>query len=383
MQLPFGEVITHIFQPAVMTEETLAAFRASLTWEHYVISALYSMALLVLGFILAKILRAILHRVARHVEDRTQTNLDEYIIDSLATPVYRGALVGTLYAAWAFNPYHSFIGIDPIVNGILFVLAALVGIKLLLGPLNAVLRWYGELADSKSGMPVSGDFIPLIRKVLAVAVYTIGFIIILEHFGVDIVALVTTLGVASLAVAMAAQETLANMISGFVLMTDRPFRLGDRVKIGEIYGDVTRIGMRSTDVKTLGNTVIVLPNSKVAAEYIENYSYPDTTYRVKLDIGLAYGTDPEKAMEVMLEVARNTEGVLEAPAPGAFFLEFGDSSLNFVLLAWCKTYSVSWVVQNDLMVNLNRAFSEHGIGIPFPTRTLIFDNPSAAPPLEG
>ncbi|MBD3400152.1 MAG: mechanosensitive ion channel [Candidatus Coatesbacteria bacterium] len=360
MTFPFAEVFSHMFG---------AAETATLTWEHYIIAVIYCLAILVLGFIVARIVRAVLHRVSRHLEARTRTNLDEYVLDSLNKPVYRGLLLGTLYTAWALYPYSHF-GIDGVVYGVLFVLAALVGIRMVLNPLLAIIRWYGEEAETRSGMPISTDFIPLIRKLLTVAVYTIGAIIVLEHFGVDIVALVTTLGVASLAVAMAAQETLSNMISGFVLMTDRPFRKGDRVKIGDIYGDVTRIGMRSTDVKTLGNTVIVLPNSKVAAEYIENYSYPDTTYRIKLDLGLAYGTDPNKALEVMVQTARATKGVLNNPEPAAFFLEFGDSSLNFVLLAWCETYSVSWVVQNDLMLNLHAAFAEHGMEIPFPTQTL-------------
>lgn len=369
MQLPFAEVFRHIF--------TGREIDVALTWEHYTIAVLYCLAILILGVVISKILRASLNRFARHLE-KTKTNLDQYLVASLATPVYRGALVATIYAAWALYPY-GYHGVDSVVNGVIFVLAALVGIKLMLNPLQALMRWFGEQADEKSGTTVSSDFIPLIRKVLTVVVYAIGLIIVLEYFGVDIVALVTTLGVASLAVAMAAQETLANMISGFVLMTDRPFRVGDRVKVGEIYGDVRRIGMRSTDIRTLNNNIIILPNSKIASEYIENFSYPDTIFRIRLDIGLAYGTDPERAIELMLETANATEDVLEEPASGAFFLDFGDSSLNFVLNVWCESYRVSWVVQNRLMINLNRAFKENGINIPFPTRTLVFA-PGAEPP---
>ncbi|HDR06856.1 MAG TPA: mechanosensitive ion channel family protein, partial [Candidatus Coatesbacteria bacterium] len=258
------------------------------------------------------------------------------------------------------------------------VLGVLLAIRLLLNPVLAFFRWYSEEAERKTGVVLSTDFIPLIRKVLTVAVYCIGAIIILEHFGVDIVALVTTLGVASLAVALAAQDTLSNMISGFVLMADRPFRKGDRVKVAGVYGDVRRIGMRSTDVMTLDGNIVIVPNSKIAAEYIENYSYPSRKFRVKMEIGLAYGTDPVRAEEVILETVRATEGVLKDPEPAVFFLSFGDFSLNFTLTLWCKSYAVSWVVTDAVNINLARAFAENGLEIPFPTRTIILPSGEGA-----
>jgi MscS family membrane protein len=259
---------------------------------------------------------------------------------------------------------------DEVVYGALFVTGALVGIRLILNPLLAFFRWYSEDAEKRTGVLVSIDFIPLIRKVLTVAVYAIGAIIVLDRFGVDIVALVTTLGVASLAVAMAAQETLANMISGFVLMADRPFKKGERVKVAGVYGDVLRVGMRSTDIKTLDGNTVTVPNSTIAAEYIENFSHPSRKYRIKLEIGLAYGTDPERARSVIVETLRGTEGVLANPAPAAYFLSFGDFSLDFTVTCWCKSYVVSWDVTDAINVNLNRAFAEQGIEIPFPTQTL-------------
>lgn len=357
-----GEVFRHIFSDTPVTSE--------LTWDYYLIAGVISLAVLILGVIFAKIVKAVFLRLAKHLEERTKTNLDEYILESVANPLHWGVIVGSIYAAWALYPY-SHLGIDPIVYSVLFVFGALVAIRLLLNPLLAFFRWYSEEAERKSGVTVTSDFIPLIRKVLTVAVYAIGIIVVVDHFGVDIVGLVTTLGVASLAVALAAQETLANMISGFVLMTDRPFRKGDRVKVAGVYGDIKRIGMRSTDIATLDGNIVTVPNSKIAAEYIENYSSPDRNYRIKLEIGLAYGTDPERAMAVILEAVKDSEGVLETPAPSVYFLSFGDFSLNFTLICWCKSYTESWKVTNTINVNLNRAFADHGIDIPFPTRTLL------------
>jgi len=339
------------------------------TWDYYVIAAVFCLAVLVLGVVVAKVLKAVLQRLARHMEKKTGTKLDEYILESVANPLHWGVIFGSLYAAWALYPYTPE-GLNEVVDGILFVLAALVGIRLLLNPLLTFLRWYSEEAERKSGVLVSTDFVPLIRKVLTVAVYAVGLIIILEHFGVDIVALVTALGVASLAVALAAQDTLANMISGFVLMADRPFKKGDRVKVAGVYGDIKRVGMRSTEIKTLDGNVVTVPNSKIAAEYIENFSQPSRKYRIVLEIGLAYGTDPEKAEKVILESVRATEGVLAEPEPAVYFLTFGDFSLNFTLICWCKSYAVSWVVTNAVNVNLARALAGNGLEIPFPTHTI-------------
>jgi MscS family membrane protein len=356
-----AEVFRHIFTDAPVTGE--------LTWDYYVIAAVICLAVLVLGVVVAKVLKAVLQRLSRHLEAKTRTKLDEYLLASVTNPLHWGVIFGSAYAAWALYPYMPS-GLDEVVNGILFVLGALVGIRLLLNPLLAFFRWYSEEAERKSGVLVSTDFVPLIRKVLTVAVYAIGFIVILEHFGVDIVALVTTLGVASLAVAMAAQETLANMISGFVLMADRPFKKGDRVKVAGVYGDVQRVGMRSTDIKTLEGNVVTVPNSKIAAEYVENFSKPSRKYRIKMEIGLAYGTDPERAMEVILRTVKGTEGVLEDPGPAVYFLEFGESALLFTLICWCKSYAVSWDVTNAINVNLAGAFVENGLEVPFPTRTV-------------
>jgi len=358
--MPIGEVFRHIFTDAPVTGEP--------TWDYYIIAAVICLAIAALGVAVAGILKAVFLRLAGN-RKKTRTPLAERILASLAGPLRGAVIVGSLYAAWALYPYMT-AGLNGVGTGVLFVLGALVCVRLLLNPVLAFIGWYAEKAERQSGVVISIDFIPLIRKVLTVAVYAIGAIIVLEHFGVDIVALVTALGVASLAVALAAQDTLANMISGFVLVADRPFKRGDRVKVAGVYGDVKRVGMRSTDILTLDGNTVTVPNSKISDEYIENFSQPSRKYRIVLEIGLAYGTDPEKAMSVILRAVKQTEGVLEDPEPAVYFLTFGDFSLNFTLICWCKSYAVSWAVTNAINVDLARAFAENGLDIPFPTQTI-------------
>jgi small-conductance mechanosensitive channel len=338
-------------------------------WEEIVIAVAFSLAVLILGVILAKILRVVIRHIAKKLEKHTKTNLDDMLVESLAQPVHNAAILSAVYLAWSLYPFDK-LGLDGIVSGAIFVFAVLIAIKGILGLLMAFLNWYSTKAESETGITMGMDFIPLIRKVISVAIYSVALIIVLEHFGVDIVALVTTLGVASMAVAFAAQDTLANMISGFVLMTDRPFRVGDRIKVAGVYGDVTRIGMRSTDILTLDNTTVIVPNSTIASEYVENFNYPDTVHKLKLNIGLAYGTDPEAAIATMLTAVKGAEGVLADPAPSAFFLEFGDFSLNFTVVIWCKSFTDGWGVTNTANIALNRALTDGGYDIPFPIQTL-------------
>ncbi|MCD4732626.1 mechanosensitive ion channel [bacterium] len=342
-------------------------------WEEIVIAVAFSVAVVILGIILAKILRSVFRHIAKRLAKLTKTNLDEMLVESLAQPVHNAAILSAVYLAWSLYPFDK-LGLESLVSGALFVFAVLIAIKGILGLLMAFFNWYSTKAESETGVTMGLDFIPLIRKVVSVAIYSVALIIVLEHFGVDIVALVTTLGVASMAVAFAAQDTLANMISGFVLMTDRPFRVGDRVKVAGVYGDVTRIGMRSTDILTLNNTTVVVPNSTIAGEYVENFNYPDTVHKLKLNIGLAYGTDPEAAIKTMLTAVRGAKGVLKDPAPSAFFMEFGDFSLNFLIVAWCRSFTEGLDVTNAINVKLNRTLTDGGYDIPFPIQTLQLKN---------
>jgi small-conductance mechanosensitive channel len=208
----------------------------------------------------------------------------------------------------------------------------------------------------------------------------LGTILFLDNMGVSLTAVWTTLGVGSVAVALALQETLSNFFSGLYIMADRPVRLNDYIKLdSNLEGYVLRIGWRSTILRTLGNNFVVIPNSTLAKATITNYSAPETRMSYTLPVGVAYGTDPSRVEKVLLEATHEAigdglEGLLAKPEPSVSFIPgFGDSSMNFSLNLQVRQFTDQYPVQSELRKRIVKKFQEAGIAMPFPTRALILD----------
>jgi small-conductance mechanosensitive channel len=211
----------------------------------------------------------------------------------------------------------------------------------------------------------------------------IAVVIILENLGIHLTAVWTTLGVGSVAVALALQETLSNFFAGLYIMADRPVRPGDYIQMDSGQeGFVVRVGWRSTSLRTRANNLVVVPNSTLAKAVITNYTLPEPRTAFVLQVGVAYGTDPERVEEILLEVARqaieeHVEGLLSEPEPAVRFNPgFGDSSLNFSLIVHLRQLSDQFLVQSELRKLIVKRFDREGIQIPFPVRTLVLDKSS-------
>ncbi|HMD87013.1 MAG TPA: mechanosensitive ion channel family protein [Terriglobia bacterium] len=208
----------------------------------------------------------------------------------------------------------------------------------------------------------------------------LGTIIFLENLGVSLTAVWTTLGVGSVAVALALQETLSNFFSGLYLLADRPVNPNDYIKLDSNQeGYVLRIGWRSTVLRTLNNNYVVIPNSTLAKAIITNYSAPETRMCYTLPVSVLYGTDPNRVEKVLLEAAHEAlrdgvEGLLANPAPSVAFIPgFGQSSLDFSLSVQLRQFTDQYPVQSELRKRILKKFQEAGIEMPFPTRTLVLD----------
>jgi small-conductance mechanosensitive channel len=212
------------------------------------------------------------------------------------------------------------------------------------------------------------QLMPFIRRVGMIVLTLIALIILLSHFDVDVSALVTTLGVGSLALALAAQAALADTISGFVIMVDRPFRIGDRIEIQDLgtWGDVVDIGLRSSRIRTRDNRMVIVPNSVIGKSLIVNYTYPSTQYRIQIHIGVAYGSDLELARRTLIKAVQGVDGVLADKKVEALFLEFGDSALVFRVRWWIESYVDTRRMFDHVNTAIYEALSEAGIEIPNP-----------------
>lgn len=196
-------------------------------------------------------------------------------------------------------------------------------------------------------------------------IWFIGIMIAIKVIGYEITPLLTGMGIAGLAIALAAQNVLTNVFGGVAITLDQLYKVGDRIEFGGVYGDVYEIRPRYTKIKTLNNMIITIPNSKVINDNIVNYAIPDTTVRVKLPVSVAYGTDPEKVDDILLDIASRTPLVLSNPKPLVRFTEYAASSQNFELIIWVRHYDNRHPVTDWIFREVFKRFKEEGIEIPF------------------
>lgn len=208
----------------------------------------------------------------------------------------------------------------------------------------------------------------------------LAMIIILENLGIHLTAVWTTLGVGSVAVALALQETLSNFFAGIYLLADRPLNPGDYIKMDSGQeGFVVHVGWRSTSLRTVPNNTVIVPNSTLAKAVITNYAMPEWRMSLAMQISVAYGTDPNHVERVLVEVAQEAsrdglEGLLSTPAPVARLIPgFGASSLDFSLIVQIRQFTDQYLIQSELRKRILERLDKEGIQMPFPTQTILLD----------
>jgi len=333
-------------------------------WQQIGISAGIVVAALVLA---RPILTFILDKIIGRITGITKSTLDNLVLEAVRPPLYWLVIMLTLEAAlgrldFLVSNYQAQI------DNITFVLYSLLVTVAIWRLTNTVAHWYKDTVAAKTDTPVDDQMVPFIRRILLIVLVVIMGIIVLGHFNVEISGLVTTLGIGSLAVALAAQAALADTISGIIIMVDRPFRIGDRIEILELdtWGDVEDIGLRSTRIRTRDNRMVIVPNSVISKSLVVNYAYPNTDYRIEIHVGLAYGTDIEAARQVLVNAASKVEGVDSERPVEALFLEFGESSLVFRVRWWLDSYVDTRRMFDKVNSAIYNALNQAGIEMPFP-----------------
>jgi small-conductance mechanosensitive channel len=222
------------------------------------------------------------------------------------------------------------------------------------------------------GGPVTG----LAQTGARVTILVVGLLVLLSVIGIHITPILTALGVGGLAVALALQDTLANLFAGIHLLADRPIHVGDYVRIADsIEGNVVDIGWRSTRVRMLQNTVVVVPNKKVAESVIVNYDLPEPRMALLVRVSVGYESDADRVERVLVDeatrAAGQVPGLLAEPAPLARLIPgFGDSSLDFTVVCHVARFVDQFPVQHELRKRILRRLRAEAIDIPYPTRTV-------------
>jgi potassium efflux system protein len=211
------------------------------------------------------------------------------------------------------------------------------------------------------------------HAVSATAQYAIlfsGFMLALAAAGIDFSKFSLLVGAFGVGIGFGLQNVVNNFVSGIILLYERPIQVGDAIDMGDLIGEVKRIGIRSSTVRTFNGSEVIVPNADLVSQRVINWTLTDNTRRIDVPIGVKYGTDPDVVIAILLKVARTNDRVLNLPAPQALFRAHGESSLDFELRIWIANFDEWFQVESQINTSINHALAEAGIEIPFPQRDL-------------
>jgi small-conductance mechanosensitive channel len=209
-----------------------------------------------------------------------------------------------------------------------------------------------------------------LNRLLHYGVIAMGVMLALQNLGISIAALAGLGAILAIGIGFGLQNIAQNFVSGLILLLERPVKKGDFVVVGDTRGTVRSIHARATVITTLDNVDILVPNGEFITESVINQTYRDRQLRLQIAVGVAYGSDTELVRQTLLGVAHDSPAVIRKNDSAVLFEDFGDSSLDFMLMVWIENPQAQRRVASDLRYAIDRAFREAGIEIPFPQRDL-------------
>jgi len=334
--------------------------------EGFVTSSVYTPALgiLMLSLVSALVILPIVDGFVKFVTRKTVTDIDDKVRRVLRKPVFYSVMLIGAQSAVAVAPVAS--SWQHTVSMVLYSLLVLVIAQ-------ALVRTSREIIFGLIQIPqvagINEQTAPVFQNavfgvVIAAALYAVFLI-----WGINVTAWLASAGIVGIAIGFAAKDTLANLIAGIFVLADKPYSIGDYIVLGNgTMGIVETIGLRSTRIRTFDDEEVTVPNSIIANDALINKSTGPESGRVKVAVGVAYGTDMRNVEKLLLDIAREHEKVLTDPEPTVRFLNFSESSLD-VLLS-CRVRDPLDVAQteSELRFIINERFAENGIIIPFPQR---------------
>jgi len=317
--------------------------------------------------LLSKGVDIFIDRVLARVAAKTRIRADDKLIKFLHIPlcwtvfgfgILHALSIGTLSDPWQLILPNS-------TKTILLILWIIAAIRIF----NWMVEQYMSGAHARG--TIGKDLFMLLKNVLRVVVVVAGLLWLLSIWEISLTPLFASAGIAGIAVALAAKDTLANFFGGISIFMDNTYKVGEYIilETGE-RGEVVEIGVRSTRIKTRDDVIVTIPNSIIANSKIINESAPIPRFRIRVPVGVAYGSDLEHVESVLLAVAEANSNVEKFPEPRVRLRVFADSSINFELLCWVKDPRDKGLEVHNLLKAAYNAFAAHNIVIPFPQRDI-------------
>ena len=317
--------------------------------------------------ILAKGVDIFINRVLRNLAAKTKITFDDTLINFIHGPIY--------WTVFWFGVLHA-LSIKPLQDPWGIILPQITQSVIVIIWLIAMMKIFNLLVEhsisrtQKKGK-IGKDIFMLLKNVIRVVVLIAGLFWVLAIWQINLTPLFASAGIAGIAVALAAKDTLANFFGGISLFMDNAYKVGEYIILesGE-RGEVVVIGIRSTRIKTRDDVIITIPNSIMANSKIINESAPIPRFRIRVPVGVAYGSNLEKVEEILLAVMNANENIEKYPESRVRVRTFADSSVNFELPCWVKDPRDKGLQTHHLLKAAYQAFDEQGISIPFPQRDI-------------
>lgn len=346
-------------------------FISDITYHNTLEDWLISAAIIAGVIVLAKAVYWLFKIGLKQITSRTATTLDDLILERMQRPVLLMiVLLGTRYA---LERLHFTESLDIwIQRGFVFVITLNVT-WFVLSVIESLIETYlVPYAKTGEGSRIDDQMLLLIQRMARALIWTIGIIAALNNAGFDVGALIAGLGIGGLALALAAQDTVKNIFGGIVIFVDKPFRIGDQIKIDNVEGFVEYIGIRSTRLRTLNGRIVTIPNLQFSDRPIENVTI-EPARRVNTVLSLTYDTPPEKvelAIKLLKEISNKNNHVIESERTMIFFEKFNAYSLDVNFYYFIRKESDLFATQTSINIQILKTFNENRLEFAFPTQTV-------------
>ncbi|MGE5583505.1 MAG: mechanosensitive ion channel family protein [Bacillota bacterium] len=326
------------------------------------------------GWILTKVLLFVWVKLIMPFAMKTESSLDDHLAKNLHKPVSRLLILGSIYLAAKLtiaSAKEVSAYVDPVENFLYLVLVFLLAM-LADAVLKSFIDWYLEDIGSKTESALDDTLFPILRKAGAVIIYFIAATVILGRFQVNLTGFLATAGVASLAIAFGAQETLANIIAGISILVDRSFHIGERVELKDgLIGDVMEIGLRSTRIMSLDQRLIIVPNKEIAGSRLINWSQPNTATKIKLKIGVGMDEDLGRVKKIIADVCAKEATLSKKEPASVVCTAFGPYFIEILVVATVDDCRTTGGATDKLIIALQEAFKKENVSMPFPTQQIM------------
>ncbi len=335
---------------------------------------LMAFAIIVGAFVAGHALVWVNRHLVRKIVKRTLPKIDDIIVDSVESPL--GLIVVLVGIRVALRELTIPLRYLELVNDAYVVLIILNITWILSRFCTALIIEYVAPKVKLSGKRVNSRLIPTLQKTSQTVIWGFGIVVALNNTGYDVKALIAGLGIGGLALALAAKDTVTNFFGGFTIFADKPFRIGDRVRVSGYDGHIVAIGLRSFRLATFDGTEVVIPNSVIIDSVVENVTL-SPHYRIILDLGLTYATTPEQmktALDILLDIAKDNPGVDDSQTKASFF-GYGDFSLTIRYIYYIdKVKGGYYRTQSEVNMAILERFNASGLNFAFPTQSLYIEN---------